>query len=537
MQVKKYLSIFCFLLLCFNFETITYAKNSDNLLQYITDDFKLEHYTNRHEVKEQIQFFQKNRNFLDQITKKASIYMYYISQEVERRGLPAELVLLPVIESAYDPFAHSWVGAAGLWQFMPQTATSVGVKQNWWYDGRRDIVTSTSAALTHLKDLNKIFKGNWYLAIAAYNAGTGSVQRAVRYNKARNLSTNFFSLKLPYETKAYVPRLLALAEIIKNPAKYHVKLPKIATQPTFAEVDVGFQINLANAAKLADISLNELYQLNPGYNRWSTDPDGPHKLLLPLNKLSTFENNLFKEMGKHSKMLRYTVKENETLTHIARKYNASPHAIKVANKLPHNNISTSQILLIPKNTEYVTKNTHYAKIQRRLDNLNRSNYHIVEQGDSLWKIAKKNRINVDDLLVWNNLSASSTLRVGKKLQIRNPAANFHIVQTGDSLLKIAKDYKVPIKQLLLANNEIKTYIYPGQKIYLPSSVKKSTTSTKPKLTSTQPYKVKPGDSLHRLAQQYQIEINILKQANQLDSEKIKVGQILHIPQYFKLDKA
>jgi len=184
-----------------------FAYASNNLWEYIADNFQLDHQAHRKEVKEQIRYFQNNQAYLKRVAKQAQPYMYYIAQIVEKRNLPGELVLLPIIESAYDPFAHSWVGAAGLWQFMPATATDAGVKQNWWYDGRRDVIVSTEAALNYLSYLNRLFSKNWNLAVAGYNCGEGSVQRAIRYNKAHHIKTDFWSLKLPYEKRSYVPRL------------------------------------------------------------------------------------------------------------------------------------------------------------------------------------------------------------------------------------------------------------------------------------------------------------------------------------------
>ncbi len=320
-----------------------------DLWQYITHNFQLDHQVHRPEVKEAIYYFQTHQAFFKKIAKQAQPYMYYISHMIEQRQLPGELVLLPIIESAYDPFAHSWVGAAGLWQFMPATASGAGVKQNWWYDGRRDVIASTEAALNHLTYLHRLFKHNWPLAIASYNYGEGNIQRALRYNQQHHLSTEFWSLKLPEETRSYLPRLLALAEIIKNPQKYQIQLEPIPLQPYFAEVDIGFQINLAKAAKMANISLTELYLLNPGYNRWSTDPAGPHKLLLPITKLTTFENNLIQQTGKHSNVVKHTVRNHETLETISRRYHTSTMAIKLANQLYHNIVAPAQVLLIPKN--------------------------------------------------------------------------------------------------------------------------------------------------------------------------------------------
>lgn len=410
------------ILLLFIFSTISQpCFAQENLWEYIADNFQLDHQANRKEVKQQIRYFQNHQAYLRRVTKQAQPYMYYITQIVEKHNLPGELVLLPVIESAYDPFAHSWVGAAGLWQFMPATATDVGVKQNWWYDGRRDVISSTDGALKYLTYLNRLFKHNWQLAVASYNCGEGSVQRAVKYNRERNLKTDFWSLKLPYETRSYVPRLLALAEIVKNPKKYHIKLEPLPIKPYFTEVDIGFQINLAKAAKMANISLTELYSLNPGYNRWSTDPDGPHKLLLPISKLSTFEGNLIQQTGKHSNVAKHTVQDQETLEMIAKKYHTNSTAIKLANHIQQNSVTPAQVLLIPKDTHMVSPSLHASRVNNRRLRHRKANTYIVKSGDSLWKIANNYKLTVNQLMMANK-NIKDNLRPGQHLKIPNKTA-------------------------------------------------------------------------------------------------------------------
>lgn len=403
------------LLFCVLFSTRICHANS-NLWEYIAENFQLDHQAYREEVKQQITWFQSHQTFLQNVTRQAKPYMYYITQIVESRHLPGELVLLPIIESAYDPFAHSWVGAAGLWQFMPATASGIGVKQNWWYDGRRDIIASTDAALNYLSYLNRLFHHNWSLAVAGYNCGEGNVQRAIRYNQNNKLKTDFWSLKLPYETRSYVPRLLALAEIVQHPQKYHIHLDPIPLNPYFSEVDVGFQINLAKAAKMANISLNELYLLNPGYNRWSTDPDGPHTLLLPIANLSAFENNLVKQTGKHSKMMKHTVQQEETLEAISRQYYTTAHAIRLANHLQQQDIIPKQVLLIPQNTYYISPLQHVKNTKKSYTTPENLHHYIVKSGDTLWKIAGEYHVSINQLKLVNN-GLHTVLQPGQTLQI------------------------------------------------------------------------------------------------------------------------
>jgi len=227
-------------------------------------------------------WFLEHPQHLKTISKRAEPFLYLIVEELERRNLPLELALLPVVESAFDPFAYSHGSASGMWQFVPGTAKRFGLEQNWWYDGRRDVLASTSAALTYMEYLNRRFKGDWLHALASYNSGEGRVERSIKRNQRASLPTDFWSLSLPKETEAYVPKLLALADILQNPEKYNVTLPVIDNEPAIQQVDVNSQIDLALAADLAGMDVAQLQRLNPGFNQWATAPDGPHTLLIPM---------------------------------------------------------------------------------------------------------------------------------------------------------------------------------------------------------------------------------------------------------------
>lgn len=333
--------------------------NPDDLWQRITENYQMPHYANHPDVIKQIHWFQSHPEFIDKVINQSTPYLYHITKEVSKTHLPGELVLLPMIESAYDPFAYSWVGAAGLWQFMPPTAKESGLKQNWWFDGRRDIINSTTAALNYLTYLNKFFNGNWLYAVASYNAGAGTLQHAIDYNKQQGKETDFWHLPLPQQTKIYVPRLLAISMIIENPKKYGFKLSPMKAKPYFASVNVEQQIELAQAAKMANISLTELYRLNAGYNRWITAPEGPHHIIVPVEKANNFKKNLSVTLGIPYKPheepnyfamlpIRYIVKPNDTLSQIAGEFDISVASIKSFNRLKNDIIHPKQALLIPK---------------------------------------------------------------------------------------------------------------------------------------------------------------------------------------------
>lgn len=240
-------------------------------------------------------WFISRQPYLDRLSARASRYLYHTVKEAERRGLPTELALLPVIESSYDPAATSSAAAAGLWQFIPSTGRIYGLKQSSQYDGRRDVVESTRAAYEFLGSLYNQF-GSWELALAAYNAGPGRIQQAINRNKAAGLPTDYWSLKLPEETMNYVPRFLAVAQIIKNPNAYNINLPPIANRPHFREVTVG-AVSLNEVASITGLSRAELYQLNPGHRGESIDGTSPMRILIPADLSPSVDVRLKKLQG------------------------------------------------------------------------------------------------------------------------------------------------------------------------------------------------------------------------------------------------
>jgi len=226
-------------------------------------------------VHRQLEWLAANSRHLEHTAQRAEPYLYFIVEEAERRGVPLELVLIPAVESGFQPRVRSPLQAAGLWQFMPSTAKGLGLKRSWWYEGRCDITSSTGAALDYLQNLVEQFDGDWELALAAYNAGPGTVQRAIRRNRERGLPLDYWSLELPRETTRYVPRLLAVAQAVRTPDAYGIVLPAIPNQAQFTRVDLPGQIDLTVAARLGEIELEELRRLNPGFLHWATDPGPP----------------------------------------------------------------------------------------------------------------------------------------------------------------------------------------------------------------------------------------------------------------------
>ena len=226
--------------------------------------FHINNQISRPSVPRQIAWYKKHPEYIRKLSENARPYMYYVYHEVKKRGMPAEIALVPMIESGYDPYAYSHAGAAGLWQMMPTTAAGFGLHLNWWYDGRRDIYASTTAALDYLEYLHNFFHGDWLDALAAYDSGEGHVLSRIRYNAHHHRDTHFWALKLPRETRRYIPKLLALSQIIEHPRQYHVYLPPIPNKPYFSRITTPGQIDLNVAAKHAEIDINKIYELNPG---------------------------------------------------------------------------------------------------------------------------------------------------------------------------------------------------------------------------------------------------------------------------------
>ena len=441
-------------------------------------------------VKGDLNWYAKHQSYLDRTFNRADPYFYHIVEQIEARGMPMELALLPVVESAFQPFAYSHGRAAGIWQFIPGTARRFGLKIDWWYDGRRDIKASTTAALDYLEVLNKRFDGDWLLALAAYNSGEGTVSKAIRKNKKRGKGTTFWDLKLPRETQGYVPKLLAIANIVANPEQHSVSLKAIDNAPQLAEVNIGSQLDLAIAADMADMSLEQLYTLNPAYNRWATSPDGPHRLLLPVKKADVFKEQLAQlPKQQRVKWVRHRIKNGQTLGQIAQNYKTTVRTIQTANKIRGNNIRAGNYLIIPAASQAL--NSYALSEGQRLQskqNINRSGtkiHYTVNGGDTFWDIAMAHKVSVRKLASWNGMAPRDTLRPGQKLVIwsktknarssaptGNPMAKAmtqkinYRVRNGDSLARISQRFNVSVSKLKKWNpRDTKgKYIQPGQRL-------------------------------------------------------------------------
>ncbi|WP_372878716.1 lytic transglycosylase [Spongiibacter marinus] len=430
--------------------------------------------TERREVDKLEDWYSKHGHYMAKMSARAGNYIYHVVKELEARDMPIDLALLPFVESAYDPFAYSHGRAAGLWQFIPNTAKYVGIQQNWWYDGRRDVLVATDAALDYLTTLNKRFDGDWMLTLAAYNAGAGTVNRAIRRNRKAGKPTDFWSLKLPKETKRYVPKLLALVKIYQNPARYNISLPAVADAPRFEKVAIDSQIDLAKAAALADISVEELYRYNPGFNRWVTAPEGPHHLLIPSKQADKFKTRLA-ALPKEQRIAwqRYRVSPGDNLISIAKRHHIDIASIKRFNKLNGDMLRVGQELLIPASSQATTS----PNLDRGIAERGRhQSQHIVRRGDTLSGIAQRHKVSVKQLIRWNRLDQGALIKPGQKLAIwkKGPSSGNGIVRkvgykvrSGDSLSRIASRFKLKIADILEWNSIGRSsYLQPGQSLTL-----------------------------------------------------------------------
>ena len=415
-------------------------------------------------IDREIEWLQRNPDYLARVFGRAQRYLHYVTNEVESRGLPLDLALLPVVESAFNPFAYSRAHASGLWQFIAPTGEIYGLRRNYWKDDRRDVLEATRAALDFLTALNERFDGDWFLAIAAYNCGSGNVQRAINRNKALGRRTDFFSLSLPAETRAYVPKLIALAKMVSEPDRYGSYLPPIPDAPYFRVVPTDGPVDLRLMAELAAVDPEELHALNPAWNRWMTDPDGPHRVLVPevvadgfTSKLAALDGNARARLAVH------TVAPGESLASIAGYYKVPESVIDRMNEGPQAGLKAGDALWVPAGDVTQLRAGLGSDMERRL--------HRVKSGESLWSISRRYGMTVTQLARMNHISTKATLQPGQRLQVagsggsgasasgagetRTAAVDGKVrykVKRGDTLSGIARRYAVTVRELQSWNN-------------------------------------------------------------------------------------
>jgi len=429
-------------------------------------------------IDREVEGYRSKPDYLDRTFRRGSRYLHYIVGELEKRGMPMELALLPVVESAFNPVAYSRSRASGLWQFIPSSGKHYGLEQNWWIDERRDVIESTQAALTYLEYLHKYFNGDWFLAIAAYNGGEGTVSAAVQRNAAAGRPTDFFSLDLKPETRDYVPKLLAMRRLVNNPEAYGLAFAPIPNQPFFAVVDPGRQVHLGEAADLAGISRDDMFALNPGYNRMTTPPKGPYRLLLPVARAETFRQAMLNPDATATvavaaveppPMVRHRVRSGESLTQISRHYDVPVESILEANHLRGSRVHKGELLWIPNASGSAATLAAVAQPrediaaqlpehQKPVGNSSKARTYTVKSGDTLWGVAHKFGVTAPALADANGLSTKSGLTAGTRLDIPRgskssgePNRMTYKVRRGDTLSEIAGKFNVSVRELMTWN--------------------------------------------------------------------------------------
>lgn len=310
-------------------------------------------------ISRNLEWINKHQRYMEKVTKQSEPFLFYIVQSLKDNDIPLELALIPIVESAYNPMAKSPSNMMGLWQFSATTGRHFGLQQNALYDGRRDVIASTDAAVRYLKYLNKMFDGDWLLTIAAYNSGEGRVQRAIKQNQRQGKATDFWSLPLSKITKHYVPQVIALSKVIAEPEKYNLNLEPISYDPYFTKINISKTINMEQAAKMADIDPDIMRRLNAGHSYWKIAPSAPKELVIPLAHLEKFT--------------------------------------QVLPEIPQATWTTQELDIAMRGTVYQ-----------------------VKTGDSLWSIARAHKTTVKNLQAWNKLTAKSIIKPGQKLKVSPP---------------------------------------------------------------------------------------------------------------------
>ncbi|MPS49014.1 LysM peptidoglycan-binding domain-containing protein [Methylobacillus sp.] len=422
-------------------------------------------------------WYSSRPDYVNRMVERSQRYLYHIVEEVQKRGMPTEIALLPMIESAFNPLALSRSSASGIWQFIPSTGKNFGLKQDWWTDSRRDITAATNAALNYLQKLYIMF-GTWDLALAAYNAGEGTVSRAIARNRSLGLPTDYQSLELSDETKNYVPKLQAIKNIMTNPQRYGLDVQSIPNRPYFVKVTAPQKIDAELAAELAGITIEEFSSLNPEYNRPVLTAKGQvHEILLPITAAQTFTSNLAVYDKPLVNWQTYYAKRGDRMDNIARKFGIDPVKLREVNGLTTNNLVHNMPLLVPLQANAGNSAEIAVTEHDRLTNIAASapasgtNKHIVKSGDTISGIAKRYNMSSKQLMSLNGLK-SSALKPGQTLMLATssikPASKapsrHYVVKRGDTLDSIARKFDVHSKDLKRWNNLTNSHIVPGNKL-------------------------------------------------------------------------
>lgn len=472
----------------------TFSSDGD-VWQRIRSGFKFSEIHNpltaQHEA-----WYAAHPEYVNRMVERSRRYLFHIANEVERRGMPMEIVLLPMIESAFNPKAYSTSDASGIWQFIPSTGRNYGLKQNHWYDGRRDVTAATSAALDYLAKLYRDF-GDWQLALAAYNCGEGCVGRAVRKNAQQGKASDYASLSLPTETRHYVPKLLAVKKLVLDPARFGVALNVLPNQPYFAQVEMNTSMDVKSAARLANMNVDDFTALNPAFSRNLIRSDTPINILVPVDKTDHFQHSL--KNGSWDTWTTYQAKKGERLDTLAARFNTNEARLKEHNQfdLKRGKLARAQTILVPSKGRGVVAELAPTKVRSVVAELApglevtpapESKLHTVVPGDTLYSIARR-----------YNTSVSA-------LKLANPAV-IYSVQVGQILL-------LPLNLTEQNQQAASEAEAPLKKVAFTQTIRDK---NKPRY-----YTIKRGDTLHSVARTFDVDFSALKTWNP------KLGKSLRI---------
>ena len=446
-------------------------------------------------VREWEQYYAARPEQLYRISERGRRYMYHVVDELEKRSMPLDLALLPMIESAYNPKAYSPAHASGIWQFIPSTGKNYGLEQTWWYDGRRDVLAATEAALDYLNYLYGLF-GDWHLALASYNWGEGAVSRALAKNRAKGLPEDYSSIGLPAETLNYVPKLLAVRNLIANPEAYGIRLPNIPNRPYFSVVTAPHHMDTQVAAKLAGMSVDEFVNLNPAFNKPIIAYKPSRRLLVPADKADAFSENLSSFEGPLLSWEQYTTTPGESYLKIAARFGTSLAKLREVNNIGNGKVARGEVLMVPRsNGEPIDVQPEFSAppatmpAYARLEKVESAHakQHVVRKGDTVFNISRRYDLSVTELLSMNRLK-SHTLKLGQPLTVARLEPVRNSVQEGRS------------------QKAVKTQ------------------------TRTIRYTAKRGDTLYSIARKFDVDIEDLKTGHgKTKKHAIKVGDVVEIP--------
>jgi len=413
---------------------------------------------------EYINAYLKNPGQLDKLFEKGRYFIYFVLEELERYNLPSELALLPYIESSYDPFSISSSGAMGIWQFMPATARIYGLKDSWWYEPRHDPLLSSRAAVRYLAYLHNRFNKEISYTLAAYNGGPTLLEKLIKLNRKSGKSTDYKNLKLPKQTLDYVPKFMAIRELVINSKKYGITLPNFPNKSVLGSIELDGQVEILAFSEFANLKPEFIYKLNAGYTKWASPPATKTIFNIPIELEK--ELNLKKDKFIQDNQINWVthkVSLGDSLWKIAKQYDTEVNILTKVNYLKSTVLSLDKELLIPLSND---QNQAFIPYQA----------HIISEGDTFWELGKKYKIAPAEIAKNNGLSLNTPLTIGKELKIGN-------------------------KNIYRAINSKKRTIL---------------------------YSVKQGDSLYRIADIFNIEISDIKKINELEENEISPGQVLKI---------